>query len=200
VATLKRTAKKGEASQAPQKPMRARTGAQTRKKTDFYVVGIGGSAGSLEALEQFFSRMPVDTVMAFVIVQRLLNSTEVATIFLDNDLNVIRFTATASKFTNLVPADVGRPIDHIVSKLKYSRFREDVKEVLATLVFKEIQLETTDKTWYLMRIIPCRTSGNVIEGVVITFTNITGPKILATLLAAAEQRCLELESKIDAAR
>jgi two-component system CheB/CheR fusion protein len=125
-------------------------------------------------------------------MKNLLNSTDVATIFLDNDLNVKRFTPSASKITHLIPSDVGRPIEHIVSKFKYGRLREDVKEVLATLASKEIQIETMDDNWFLMRIMPYRTSENVIDGVVITFANITEHKKLEESLRKAETRCHEL--------
>src|SRR4030065_1843629 len=70
-------------------------------------------------------------------MQNLLNNIEIATIFLDNDLNIRRFTPQATKILNLIPSDVGRPITHIVSTLKYDALVDDIKTVLQTLVFKE---------------------------------------------------------------
>ena len=90
-------------------------------------------------------------------MQNLLNNIEIATIFLDNDLNIRRFTPQATKILNLIPADVGRPITHIVSNLKYKAMIDDIKSVIETLIFKEIQVETKDGCWYLMRIMPYRT-------------------------------------------
>ncbi|MEK6728496.1 MAG: CheR family methyltransferase, partial [Planctomycetota bacterium] len=87
-------------------------------------------------------------------MQNLLNNVEIATIFLDDDLNVRRFTPQTTKILNLIPSDVGRPIAHIVSNLKYEALFDDIKAVLQTLVFKEAQVQTKDGRWYLMRIMP----------------------------------------------
>lgn len=122
-------------------------------------------------------------------MKNLLNSTEIATVFLDNEMNVKRFTAPATKIINLIPSDVGRPISHIVSNLKYENLVEDVREVIKSLVFKEVQVETKEGKWHLMRIIPYRTYENVIDGVVITFTDITDFKKM-------EERCNRLEEQM----
>jgi two-component system CheB/CheR fusion protein len=106
-------------------------------------------------------------------MRNLLNSTDIATIFLDNDLNVKRFTSQATRLINLIQTDVGRPITHLVTNLHYQDLLKDVKEVLETLVFREIPVQTKDNHWYLMRIMPYRTIDNVIDGAVMTFTDIT---------------------------
>jgi two-component system CheB/CheR fusion protein len=128
-------------------------------------------------------------------MKNLLDSTEIATIFLDHDLKVKRFTPAASKITHLLQSDIGRPINHLVSKFKYDSIREDVKQVLSNLIFKEIQVETFDGKWFLMRIAPYRTIENVIDGVVITFTNITTLKTLELALIEKEKLCQQLEEK-----
>ncbi|MFQ5715462.1 MAG: PAS domain-containing protein [Nitrospinales bacterium] len=102
----------------------------------------------------------------------LLNSTDIGTIFLDNDLKIKRFTTQAKKLVNLIPADVGRPISDIVSTLKYQDLVKDSRQVLKTLVFKEVEVQTNDEYWYLMRIMPYRTADNAIDGLVITFIDI----------------------------
>ena len=71
-----------------------------------------------------------------------LNGIEIATIFLDNDLGVKRFTPQADRIVNLVAGDVGRPLSHFATNLKYDRLVEDAKEVLDRLVPKEAQVET----------------------------------------------------------
>ncbi len=119
-------------------------------------------------------------------MQNLLNSIEIATIFLDNDLNVRRFTPQAAKIINLIPSDVGRPITHIVSNLKYEALVDDIKAVIQTLIFKEAQVQTGDGCWYLMRIMPYRTLDNMVGGVVVTFTEITSVKRLEASLRENE--------------
>ncbi len=105
-------------------------------------------------------------------MKNLLDSIDIPTIFLDNNLVIKRFTHHATKVVNLISSDIGRPINHIVTNLKYERFIEDAKEVLRTLIRKEIELQTKNGIWYQMRIIPYRTKSNLIDGVVITFSDI----------------------------
>lgn len=109
-------------------------------------------------------------------LQNLLNSTEVATIFLDNELRIKRFTSEAKRVSHLIALDVGRPLSDIVSKLSYNRVLEDAQEVLRTLVVQEHEVNASDGSWFLMRIMPYRTSKNTIEGLVLTFLDITRMK------------------------
>ena len=97
-------------------------------------------------------------------MKNLLDSIDIPTIFLDNNLFIKRFTSHATKIVNLISSDIGRPIKHIATNLKYENFIEDTKEVLRTLISKEIELQTNDGTWYQMRILPYRTTSNVIDG------------------------------------
>ena len=106
----------------------------------------------------------------------LLNSTEVATIFLDNELSIKRFTPEAKKVVNLIVSDIGRPLSDISSRLADDQLIEDTREVQQTLVFKEREVQTTDGNWYFMRVVPYRTAKNTIEGLVLTFLNITKTK------------------------
>ena len=108
----------------------------------------------------------------------LLNSTEIATIFLDNDMMLRRFSTHATKLFKLIPGDVGRPLSHIVTDLDYPELRDDASEVLRTLMFQEREITTHDGRWYRVRIMPYRTQDNVINGVVITFIDITEIKRL----------------------
>ena len=77
-------------------------------------------------------------------MKNLLDSTEIATIFLDNDFRVNRFTPEATKIVNLVASDVGRPLGHFTTNLKYDGIVKDAKEVLRTLVPKDMELEAED--------------------------------------------------------
>ena len=109
-------------------------------------------------------------------MQNLLNSTEVATIFLDGELNIKRYTEQARQLINLIQTDIGRPLAHLASSLAYEKLVDDCREVLRTLVFKLTEVRSKDGRWYLMRIMPYRTAENVIDGVVITLVDINPVK------------------------
>ncbi len=111
-------------------------------------------------------------------MRNLLNSTEIITVFLDKELHIRRFTTGVDKIFKLIPGDVGRPLSDIVSDLLYSRITEDAREVLRTLAFSEKQITATDGRWFSVRIMPYRTMEDVIDGVVITFADITVAKTL----------------------
>lgn len=106
-------------------------------------------------------------------LNNLLRSIEVATIFLDRDLKIKRFTPTATKIFNLIPSDIDRPVTHLSGNIIYNALAEDVKNALKTLAVKSADVQATDGTWYHMRIIPYRTAENIIEGVLVTFVEIT---------------------------
>lgn len=106
-------------------------------------------------------------------LSNLLASTQVGTIFLDNDLNIKRFTPMMTDYFKLISTDIGRPIGDIVNNLKYDSLLEDVKEVLQNLGRQEVEMQTTSGKWVLMRVMPYRTLENAIDGVVMTFINIT---------------------------
>jgi chemotaxis methyl-accepting protein methylase len=109
-------------------------------------------------------------------MRNLLNSTEIVTVFLDNDLRIRRFTTGADKLFKLIPGDVGRPLSDIVSNLLYPEMTEEAREVLRTMAFSEKHITSTDGRWFSVRIMPYRTIEDVIAGVVITFANITAFK------------------------
>ena len=115
-------------------------------------------------------------------MKNLLNSTDIATLFLDGELHVRRFTTPTAKIIKLIPGDAGRPITDIASDLVYGDLAEDAREVLRTLMFKEKQVATSDGRWFVVRIMPYRTIDNVIDGVVITFTDASAARALETTL------------------
>ncbi len=128
-------------------------------------------------------------------MKNLLNSTDIATVFLDNALNVRRFTTQATQLFKLIPGDVGRPITDIVTDLHYPELQADAQEVLRTLVFSEKQIATRDGRWFKVRIMPYRTLENVIDGVVITFTDITEAKTLEAELRNRQYSSTENEAE-----
>ena len=137
-------------------------------------------------------------------MKNLIDSTEIATLFLDDALRVRLFTTGANKLFKLIPGDVGRPITDIASDLDYPELAEDAREVLRTLVFREQQVATRDGRWFAVRIMPYRTlEGMSGGGVVITFTDITVSKSLEAQLrqtqAGLETHIVEQDVKLEQA-
>ncbi|MBG6078912.1 two-component system CheB/CheR fusion protein [Rubrivivax gelatinosus] len=126
-----------------------------------------------------------DLALAQSDMQNLLNSTDIATLFLDNDGNVRRYTEQIARVIHLRESDIGRPLSELASTLLYPELHADVKETLRTLAFSEKQIATRDGHWYNVRIMPYRTLANVIQGVVITFVDITVAKELEARLRKA---------------
>src|SRR6185436_8634983 len=137
-------------------------------------------------------------------MKNLLNSTDIATLFLDNDLNVRRFTTQAAKIIKLIPGDVGRPITDLASDLLYPELAEDAREVLRKLGFTEKPISSRDGRWFTVRIMPYRTLDDRIEGVVITFLDISAAKTLEAKLrdkqGTLENRIADQSAKMDKAR
>ncbi len=109
-------------------------------------------------------------------MKNLLDSTHIGMVFLGNDLKIRRFNNETPKVINLISSDIGRPIMHISTNLADENLIEDIKGVIKSLVFVEKEVQTVSGSWYLMRIMPYRTTDNVIDGVVITFVNIDEQK------------------------
>jgi two-component system CheB/CheR fusion protein len=130
-------------------------------------------------------------------MNNLLAATKIATIFLDNDLNIKRFTPEICKVVKLIQTDIGRPVKDFASSLVYEGMVKDAGEVLSTLIPKEIEVSDKNGLWYLMKVLPYRTIDNVIDGVVITFTEITGQKHTQEVLS---DTLLYAESIIDTIR
>jgi len=126
-------------------------------------------------------------------MKNLLNSTDIATVFIDNQMHVRRFTSQATDIFKFIPGDIGRPLADIVHKLDYPELESDVQGVLRTLVFSEKQITSNDGYWYIVRIMPYRTQENVIDGVVITFIDISVAKRLEAELRAAKTSLPEMK-------
>jgi two-component system CheB/CheR fusion protein len=121
-------------------------------------------------------------------LQNLLDSTQIATVFLDRDMRVKGFTPAAKDLFHLVESDAGRPIGHVRARFSPDSITEDAERVLSTLTTVERQVHGSGANaglLYVMRILPYRTVGNVVSGVVITFVDVTR-------VAAAEARVAEL--------
>lgn len=106
-------------------------------------------------------------------IRNLLNSTDIATLFLDKELRITQFTPRILPIYNLIDSDIDRPLSDIVTSLAYDHVIEDARQVFDTLIVQERNVKTRDGVRYFMRIVPYKTQDNKIDGVVITFTNIT---------------------------
>lgn len=129
-------------------------------------------------------------------INNLLSGTDIGTIFVNNQLLIQRFTPPVSKLINLIPTDIGRSLGHIVSNLNYTHLVEDTQAVLDSLIPKEMEIQSIDGHWYLMRILPYRTIENAIEGAVLTFVDISEQKNTQERLAQLTQKAQELQQYI----
>ncbi|MEY3447346.1 MAG: hypothetical protein RIR45_2101 [Pseudomonadota bacterium] len=121
-------------------------------------------------------------------MNNLLAGTGIATVFVDLQLRILRFTPTATQIINLIQSDIGRPVGHIVSNLVgYDSLVSDAQVVLDTLTPQDTHVRTKGGAWFAMRIRPYRTLDNVIEGVVITFSDITEMKRIEDVLEGANK-------------
>ena len=123
-------------------------------------------------------------------MNNLLNSMEIATVFLDNALNIRRFASHTTHLFKLIKADVGRPLSDIVTDLDYPQLHQDAEEVLRTLSFKEKQVKACNDRWFKVRIMPYRTQHNAIDGLVITFIDISETKKLEASLRCNHEKAL----------
>jgi two-component system, chemotaxis family, CheB/CheR fusion protein len=130
-------------------------------------------------------------------INNLLAGTDIGTIFLDNDLKIKRFTPAMTKFFNLIQADIGRPISDITSKVPLVNISKDARTVLKDLQKKEFEIQTENGNWYSMRILPYRTIENTIDGVVITFIDMTHRKKAEQMVETAR---IYAESIVDTVR
>ncbi|WP_262965276.1 CheR family methyltransferase [Methylobacter psychrophilus] len=140
-------------------------------------------------------------------MQNLLNSTDIANIFLDGNLKIKRFTRQAKTIIKLIDSDIGRPLADLVSTLKYEHLIDDAKTVLKTLVYKDTEVQSVNDNWYLLRILPYRTTENMIDGLVISFVDITRLKkaeqsvqtarLTTAIVNTVNQPLLVLDDKLD---
>ena len=121
-------------------------------------------------------------------LQNLFAATEIATLFLDRDLCVKRYTPRAAELYNLMPPDRGRPIYHLRSKLNYPALEADARRVLATLRPVEHELQAEDAHWFLVTVRPYRTLDDKIDGVVITCVDISASKANELALREANEQ------------
>jgi two-component system CheB/CheR fusion protein len=124
-------------------------------------------------------------------LQNLMASTDIGTIFLDRSLNIKRYTPHLQRFFNLISSDVGRPLEHLKHSFQYDNFGEDARKVLSNLQPIEREVKDKEDRSYILRFFPYRTNDDKIDGVVLTFVDITERR-------KAEQQLRESESQLRA--
>ncbi len=123
-------------------------------------------------------------------INNLLQSTNIGTLFLDNEVCIRKFTPAVSTIINVINSDLGRPFSHISNNIKRINIEENIRSVMSSLIPIESEVETTNGCVYLMRILPYRTTDNEIRGVVITFIDIS-------LLKKANRTIEKLKNSIE---
>jgi two-component system CheB/CheR fusion protein len=129
-------------------------------------------------------------------LRNLLESTQIATIFLDNDLRVRSFTPTATELFHLLETDVGRPIDHLGSRVHYPELSDDVRKVLTKLGKIERDVSSKEGRSYIARVLPYRSVDNFIAGAVITFVDVTSTVRAESALRESEARLRTLLAEL----
>lgn len=122
-------------------------------------------------------------------LKNLLESTQIATIFLDNELRVTNFTPAVADIFPLVEGDIQRPIGHLKSRVVYEELQDDVRRVIRTLSTIDREVENPDtKARYMVRVLPYRSVDNFIGGAVVTFMDVTPLTRAERALRGSERR------------
>lgn len=121
-------------------------------------------------------------------MHNLMDATAIATIFLDRDLRITRYTPSARTLFKLIPTDVGRPLSDLTTELDYPALGEDARRVLDRLIPVETEVGRAGDGWFLVRVLPYRTLDDHIAGVVLTFVDISELKQAQEALQASEDR------------
>lgn len=130
-------------------------------------------------------------------MQMFLDSLDVPTVFLDDELNIMRFTTQAANIFHIIESDIGRPISHFASNLQDKTFLDNAKEVIRTLRYQEKEIQTVDEHWYLRRMLPYRTADSRICGVAVNFVDIHEVKIAARELEKTRSTVRAVAAVVD---
>lgn len=154
----------------------------------------------LQTINQELKNKVDEVTLAHNDLHNLFAATDIATLFLDRDLQIKRYTPRAADLFNLRPPDRGRPIAHLRANLDYESLEADAQQVLKTLVPLECEIMNQVGGWFLVRVRPYRTIEDRVDGVLISFIDITTIKEAEKALRRSEVRFRSaLEAMLDAA-
>jgi len=121
-------------------------------------------------------------------MKNLLNSTDIATLFLDKELNIRRYTDPTTNIFKIRNTDIGRPFTDLVTDLRYPEMEDHALQVIKTLNFIEKSITTNDGRWFDIKIMPYRTLDDHIDGLVLTFNDVTKFKKMEVELKDANEK------------
>ena len=121
-------------------------------------------------------------------LQNLLSATDIATLFLDRELRILRFTPRVGDLFNVRATDRGRPISDVTHRLGYDELLSDARQLLESLVPVEREIRDEEGRWFLTRVLPYRSEEDRIEGIVLTFVDITERRQAEEALRKSEER------------
>lgn len=121
-------------------------------------------------------------------LENFVAATEIATIFIDRGMRIKRYTKPAAGLFNLIPTDIDRPLLDITNRLDYPRLRQHIEQVFEKLQPVEREVRGTEGQWYIARLLPYRTAEHHIDGVVLTFIDISWRKAVEERLYRSEQQ------------
>jgi two-component system CheB/CheR fusion protein len=121
-------------------------------------------------------------------LENFVAATEIATIFIDRSMRIKRYTKPAAGLFNLIPTDIDRPLLDITNRLEYPRLRQHIEQVFEKLLPVEREVRGVEGQWYIARLLPYRTAEHHIDGVVLTFIDISWRKAVEERLYRSEQQ------------
>jgi two-component system CheB/CheR fusion protein len=133
-------------------------------------------------------------------LQNLMGATDIGTLFLDSSLRIKRFTERVTELFSLTPLDEGRPITDFAHQLEYDDLIKDVRAVLADLAPIRREIRSRADRWYEVRLRPYRTVDDKIDGVVITFVDVSERRQVEQALRDSEQSVWQEKRLVELSR
>jgi two-component system, chemotaxis family, CheB/CheR fusion protein len=157
-------------------PMDEETSSPASDETQAGFVAEAAGSGDRDPMRLMLEDELQRTRRAHDELMNLIVSTDIATVLVDRDLRIKRFTPRASQLFNLIPTDVGRSLLDITRRLDYSQLAQDATDAIESLRGIERELRGEDRHIYLARVLPYRTQHDLIDGAVLSFIDISATR------------------------